>query len=145
MNTTTYTEQGNHISNFEVGQEVVFFTHTNGFNERRPMSTGWKVRKISKTRITFTREAPHGTFDKVYVVSKYGEVSKEVGHESYHSDRVVPADHPSVAKAVAHNEAVDIRNKALADMREASKGRYLTVETAEEVIASLQAYIASTK
>jgi hypothetical protein len=144
MTNSNYSAEGNKVTDFEVGQEVVFF-RSNGFNERYSMAEGWKVRKITKTRITFTREASHGTFDKVYVVDKFNEVRKEVGKESYHSDRVLPANHERVVSARQHNEAVKVRDEALVAMREGGKGRFLTVETAEEVIAALQAYIASTK
>lgn len=141
---TNYTAEGNKISDFEIGQEVAFLRH-HSFGERTTIMDGWKVRKITKTRITFTREAEHGTFDKVYVVDKYNEVRKEVGHESYASDKVLPADHERVISARRRNNDVDIRDAALVAMREAGKGRYLTVETAEDVIATLQAYIASTQ
>jgi hypothetical protein len=130
------------ISELSVGTEIVLINFDSFSNRSRIVSA--KVSRITKTRVTFQiRE----NFEKVYVIDKFGRVSKEVGQDSYRSDHVFLAGSQRHKMAVYNN----VQAKLLSDVSHAGHDLYQMsgsfvdeqkLAAAEEAIAALREHLA---
>lgn len=132
-------------SELTVGQEVTVIHTGNGFGDKTRLSEGYTVTRLTKTRLDISRTSASGneTYTITYVVNKYGEVAQEVGKKGYNTDEFAPADSEYIARIKANNAKVEIKHEALLAARALGANRYIEISAAKDLIAKLEAFIAS--